>query len=181
MFVTVFIRDRKGIRGNNIQGGITLNNYIENLTTEEFLKGRGNGGLIQANSRMIRVLGTNEAIIYMEIANKFYYYYERGELLNITGLIDGQTVLEGQYFYYTAKGMERKTGIKRTTQYRVIKTLEDEGLINCVTFGNNEPRGKKRYFTLTMNSGELKEYLEQKEAELGINKDGKPYFEEEEE
>jgi hypothetical protein len=114
---------------------MTQNNQL-NLLAQQIQDLLSADGFLMVNRNLTRLIGVNEAIIYSQLVALQKHYANTGELI------------EGGYFYATLETLELYTTLKKDTQARAIKNLENKwGLINTKKFGFKS----KRHFRLTDN------------------------------
>ena len=81
----------------------------------EFLRDTGS---ISVNKKLAKGIGLHEAIFYSELASKYKYFKDRGQLS------------EGGYFYNTIENMKEDTTLSKYQQDKAIKSLVKFDLID---------------------------------------------------
>ena len=94
-------------------------------------------------SILMHKLGVDRAVVYGELLNKYMYLSTTNQLTD-----DG-------FFFYTVNDLEYETSIPRKTQYRIMKELEEKGLIKT------EQRGvpRVRYIKVITDDDVLEELI----------------------
>ena len=80
-------------------------------------------GFIVCNKQLIRLYGTDCAVLIGELCAEYNYYKMRGELL------------DDDSFYSTQENIEDNTGINPYFQRKALKTLCDEGILTITKKG----------------------------------------------
>lgn len=80
-------------------------------------------GSITVNKRLIRELGTLEALLYSELLSRYRYFADQDRLTT-----DG-------YFYNTIEDLQEGTGMTRRQQDAIIKNLVEAGVLDVSVRG----------------------------------------------
>lgn len=108
--------------------------YVENL-----ISGNDSAGYIVIPLALIRNFDIRAATVYAEIFRKYKYYLQKNKLTK-----DG-------YFYCTVNLLEERFSISQSTQNRILKELEEQGLLKRSFRGIP----KKRYIKLLFDKSAI--------------------------
>lgn len=103
---------------------------------------RSDGSII-INKNLAHNIGLNETVLYSELISKYYYFHDR------------KMLIDQEWFFCTIQDMQNSTTIGKDKQNRLLKKLQQLGLIELKIKGVPP----KRYFKVVMDENILKKYL----------------------